>query len=99
VAENLSAGNNGNDEEKTENFEERTGQFVKTFVVACAGDAPSQRQVTQLIGQLMRDPATVPLANSLMQIVAGERDRVQLLSGLGGEPARLVAGILDRLSD
>jgi hypothetical protein len=87
----------GDASESRENFEERSGQFVKTFGLACAGDAPSQRQVSQLIGQLMRDPATLPLANSLMQIVAGERDRAQLLNGLEGEPARLVAAILDRL--
>jgi hypothetical protein len=80
-----------------DSFEARTNQFVITMVLACRGEVKAQQDISMLIGQMMADPASVPMGQSLMQIVVGERDRERLLSGLEGEPALLVNRILDEL--
>lgn len=67
------------------------------MVLACRGEVKAQQEISLLIGQIMGDPASVPMGQSLMRIIVGERDRQQLLNGLEGEPALLVSRILDEL--
>lgn len=81
-----------------DDFEVRTGRFVAAMVAACRGDAKAQQDVSQLVGQMMQDQSTVPMAQSLMQIIVGVRDREQLTARLEGEPALLVNRILDELN-
>lgn len=78
-------------------FEERTNQFVMAMVLACQGDVKAQQDVSYIVGQMMRDPTMLPMYESLMQIIVGERDRAHLTNGLEGEPALLVNQILDQL--
>ena len=78
------------------NFAARTDQFISRLVEACAGDVLARQQVSVLIGQLMTDEAARPLAESLMQIVVGDRNRARLTEGLQGEPLLLINRILDQ---
>ncbi|HEX2910302.1 MAG TPA: hypothetical protein VH186_05795 [Chloroflexia bacterium] len=80
-----------------ESFEARTNQFVMAMVLACRGEPRAQQDVSILIGQMLQDPATVPMGESLMQIVVGERDRERLTAPLEGESRMLINRILDDL--
>ncbi len=81
-----------------EDFERRTGQFVRAIVAACRGDLKARANASHLFGQMVEDAATVPMAQSLMSIIVGLRDREALTSKLEGEPAVLVNRILDQLN-
>ncbi len=80
-----------------DSFNSRTTDFIAAMVRACRGDLQARQGVSVLLGQLMQDQATVPLAESLMQVIVGERDRVQLTAPLDGEPRLVVDKILDEL--
>ncbi len=67
------------------------------MVEACRGDTRLRLQVAQMVGQMLNDPATQPLAISLSRIIAGERDLVLLTGALDGEPEELVNRILSEL--
>ena len=79
-------------------FFARTNGFVMEMVHACQGSAPARQQVSMLVGQMMQDPSTFQLSQSLMQIIVGERDRDLLSGHLDGEPRQLVNWILDELA-
>ena len=81
-----------------DNFYARTNGFVSEMVRACQGSTGAQQNISLLIGQIMRDDATKPLGQSLMQIVVGERDRALLTRNLEGEPLWLINRILDELA-
>lgn len=81
-----------------DNFYARTNSFVSEMVRACQGSTGAQKNISLLIGQIMRDDATKPLGQSLMQIVVGERDRARLTQNLEGEPLWLINRILDELA-
>ncbi len=80
-------------------FQTRTGPFVMAMVLACKGEVRAQQDVSALIGQMLRDPASALLGQHLMQIIVGERDRIQLTADLAGEPLWLVNTILDSLAE
>lgn len=81
-----------------DNFYARTNGFVSEMVRACQGSTGAQQNISLLIGQIIRDEATRPLGQSLMQIVVGERDRALLTQNLEGEPLWLINRILDELA-
>ena len=81
-----------------DDFFARTNSFVMEMVHACQGSGPARQQVSMLVGQMMQEPSTFQLSQSLMQIIGGERDRALLTGQLDGEPLRLVTWILDELA-
>lgn|GEM_PF-2573151 len=78
-------------------FEARTRPFVMAMVEACQGNVELRYQVAALVGQMAQDSATLPMANALSRIIAGERGLASLKEGLEGEPAVLVEAILREL--
>lgn len=81
-----------------DDFFARTNGFVMEMVHACQGSTGARQQVSMLVGQMMQDPSTFQLSQSLMQIIVGERDRALLTGPLDGEPLQLVNWILDELA-